>query len=178
MSLIAYAITLWKQPDLLDQRQGPAIPYVIFAALFTVMDWFHAVEQGERCEFELGPNQQTEAMLAQQQPTAAGVAEPTVLGVPNSGMGSAAEESQAQDYRVDIRSPRHVKTVAVSKALGGSCCLCQVSVCEVASSGELPLYILSRLQYISAKLQCVISSCVLLVRDGGTFVTYLLIDNH
>ena len=116
LSLLAYAITLWKEPSLLDQRQGPAIPYLIFACLFTVMDWLHAVEQGERCEFEMGPNQQTEPAthaMPQQQLTANGVAETTVVGAPNGTLVSSAEESQANDYRVDIRSPRHLQTVAV-----------------------------------------------------------------
>ena len=122
-ALLAYAICLWKQPDLLGQRFGPArpaIPYLIFAVLFTVMDWLHAVEQGERCEFEMGPNQQTEpathALAGQQSVAAAGVAEPTVVGGVGYGMGASgvmvAEDSQVQDYRVDIRSPRHGGSVA------------------------------------------------------------------
>ena len=117
LALIAYGITLWKMPDLLDQRQGPAIPYIIFAALFTAMDWLHAVEQGERCEWEMGPNQQTEpathAMYQQHQTAPTGVAETTVVSAPNGTVAGLAEESQANDYRVDIRSPRHVQTAAV-----------------------------------------------------------------
>ena len=117
LALLAYGITLWKEPSLLDQRRGPAIPFIIFSVLFTLMDWLHAVEQGERCEFEMGPNQQTEpathAMYGQQEMAPAGVAETTVVGAPNGTASGLAEESQANDYRVDIRSPRHVQTVAV-----------------------------------------------------------------
>lgn len=51
-ALLAYFIDLWYQPDLLDQRQGPAYPYLIMAVLFTASDWLQAIEQGEEFYFE------------------------------------------------------------------------------------------------------------------------------
>ena len=64
LALLAYYITLTVQPSLLDQRQGPAYPYIVFAVLYTVSDWFQAVEQGELYRWELGPNASNRARIA------------------------------------------------------------------------------------------------------------------
>ena len=118
LALLAYGVALWKLPSLLDQRAGPAIPYLLFAVLFTLMDWLHAIEQGERCQFELGPNQQTEpathSLHQQQQQTAApGVAEATVVGAPKGYAGGPAEESALHNHRVDIQAPQYAPSTAV-----------------------------------------------------------------
>lgn len=92
--LLAYFISLWYQPELLDQRQGPAIPYLIMAVLFTASDWLQAVEQGEeyyyeKRQVEVGPGPVVQAPPLPPRP------------------GVQVEENEGEgEHRMDVRSPR------------------------------------------------------------------------
>ena len=77
LSLLAYAIMLWKEPSLLDQRQGPAIPYLIFAcALHRLWTGCTPSSKASDASSRWDPNQQTEpathamSAAADWQPTA------------------------------------------------------------------------------------------------------------
>ena len=115
LAMLAYYITLTVQPDLLDQRQGPAYPYIVMACLFTISDWLQAIEQGEHFYYDKAtPAQQVAAAPMNAFAVSALTAAPSVVvSPPYTRPLTVVEDSPAEEHRLSIQSPRAVRPAVV-----------------------------------------------------------------
>ena len=107
-AFLAYYIDLTCQPELLDQRQGPAYPYIVMAAFFTASDWMQAVEQGEHFVYERATPSEPVAAAPMNAYAAKG-APP----VPTRPAALAVDDSAEHEHRMAIQSPRGVEMTTV-----------------------------------------------------------------
>ena len=107
LAMLAYYIELTVQPDLLDQRQGPAYPYIVMACLFTVSDWLQAIEQGEHFHYERAtPAQPVAAAPMNAFAATAPAPAPASVPPPYTRPLKVVDDNSAGEHRLSIQSPR------------------------------------------------------------------------
>ena len=109
LAMLAYYIDLTVQPALLDQKQGPAIPYLIMAVCFTVSDWCQAIEQGDRFYWDRATPAQPVAAAPMNAfaATTNGQAAPPVPPR-HTRPALEVEDGSVPEHRLSIQSPRAV----------------------------------------------------------------------